>query len=160
MASPLPLSGKTAIVTGGSKGIGKSTVLQLASLGANVVINYANDDAAAKELAAQINTSYLSPPQAITIKAVVGNVADLAALVDATVKTYGKIDICIANAGILPMVDLEHSSEELFDTVFKLNVKHPFFLAQVRVFLRIQSDWLELTLSSRKQHLTCQRAHT
>jgi len=130
MASSLPLSGKTAIVTGGSKGIGKATVLQLAKLGANVVINYANDDAAAKELAAQINVSKLTPPQAITVKADVSKVADIEALVNTTVKTYGKIDIVAANAGTLPMVDLEHTSEEIFDTVFRMNVKHPFFLAQ------------------------------
>lgn len=65
------------------------------------------------------------------MKANAGDVKELESLVNRVVDVYGKIDILIANAGIMPMVDLEHTTEEVFDRVMRLNVKGPFFLAQV-----------------------------
>jgi len=127
------LIGKTALITGASKGIGKATALALARAGANVVINYASDDSSANELVATITSgSQSNPSRALAVKADAGDVQQLETLVKKVVDVYGKIDILIANAGIMPMVDLEHTTEEIFDRVMRLNVKGPFFLAQVR----------------------------
>lgn len=143
----LSLTGKTAIITGASKGIGKATALALARAGANVVINYSSDDASANELVTTITSDSQShPPKALAVKADAGDVQQLETLVKKVVDMYGKIDILIANAGIMPMKDLEHTTEELFDNVMRVNVKGPFFLAQVSqnlllsILLRMLSD--------------------
>lgn len=129
------LAGKTAIITGASKGIGKATALALARAGANVVINYSSDDASANELVSLITCGAQSKvPRALAVKADAGDVKELESMVNKVVDIYGKIDILIANAGIMPMADLEHTTEELFDRVMRLNVKGPFFLAQVCYF--------------------------
>lgn len=129
------LAGKTALITGASKGIGKATALALARAGANVVINYSSDDSSANELVSTITSGSQSKiPRALAVKADAGDVKELESMVNKVVDVYGKIDILIANAGIMPMADLEHTTEELFDRVMRLNVKGPLFLAQVCYF--------------------------
>lgn len=121
------LAGKVAIVTGGSKGIGRATALRLAKDGAYVVINYSSDSTAANDLVHGIGKD-----QAIAIQADAGSIAGADEMVNTTVKHFGKIDILIPNAGVLPMRDLESTTEADFDKTFNLNVKGPYFLCQVR----------------------------
>jgi len=123
--SPLPLSGKVALITGASKGIGRATVIRLAADGAKVVINYSSDASAADSLVSQIGSE-----NALAVQADAGSVPEIEKLVSETVKAFGKIDILIANAGILPMKDLASTTELDFDQTFGLNVKGPYFLAQ------------------------------
>ncbi|RMD39762.1 hypothetical protein DV735_g5371, partial [Chaetothyriales sp. CBS 134920] len=124
-SAPKPLAGKVALITGGSKGIGKATALHLAAQGASVVINYSSDTAAAEAVVQEIG-----PAQAFAVQADAGDVKDIQRLVDEAVARFGKIDILIPNAGILQMRDLQHTTEEDFDLTFKLNVKGPYFLVQ------------------------------
>lgn len=91
------------------------------------MINYASDSASANELVKQIGNE-----RALAVQADAGSVSGIETMVDATVKHFGKIDILIPNAGILPMKDLEHTSEDDFDQIMKINVKGPYFLVQVR----------------------------
>ncbi|CAF9942181.1 MAG: hypothetical protein HETSPECPRED_005384 [Heterodermia speciosa] len=121
----MALAGKVALITGASKGIGKATALRLAKDGARVVINYSSDKQAADEVVQLIGTD-----KAASIQADASKVADIEALVQQTVKFFGKIDILIPCAGMLPMSPLEATTEELFDKIFALNVKGPYFLAQ------------------------------
>jgi 3-oxoacyl-[acyl-carrier protein] reductase len=123
---PGPLSGKVALITGGSKGIGRATALKLAADGAKVVINYSSDAKAAEEVVQSIGSE-----NAIAVKADASNLTELEALVKATVDKFGKIDILIPNAGIMPMRTLEETTEEDFDRTMSLNVKGPYFLTQV-----------------------------
>jgi 3-oxoacyl-[acyl-carrier protein] reductase len=125
-ASTQPLAGKIALITGASKGIGAATALELSSLGAKVVINYSSDSAPADELVKRIGSD-----NAIAIKADAGSVQEIEALVKQTVEKWGRIDILIPNAGIAPMKDLESTTEEDFDAVYRLNVKGVYFLVQV-----------------------------
>lgn len=120
-----PLTGKVALITGGSKGIGKATAIALAKAGAHVVINYSSDSAAANEVVEHIGSD-----RAYALKANVGDVGEIKELVKHTVDKFGKIDILIPNAGVLPMKDLENTTEQDFDQTFGLNVKGPYFLVQ------------------------------
>ena len=122
----LPLAGKVALVTGASKGIGAAAVLELAKQGAKVVINYSSDAAPAEELVARLGAE-----NAIAVKADAGSVKEIERLVQTTVDRFGKIDIVVANAGIMLMRDLESTTEEDFDRMVGLNVKGPYFLVQV-----------------------------
>ena len=122
-----PLADKVAIITGGSKGIGRATALRLAKDGAKMVINYSSDSDAANDLVNEIGKEY-----AIAIQADAGSVAGAEKIVDGTMKQFGKIDILIPNAGVLLMRDLESTSEADFNKAIGLNVKGPYFLCQVR----------------------------
>ena len=120
------LSGKTALITGGSKGIGAATSLLLAKNGANVAINYSSDSAAAEKIVQQIGAD-----KCIAIKGDAGSVSDIELMVDQTVKKFGKIDVLIPCAGVLVMKSLEQTSEADWEKSYRLNVKGPYFLSQV-----------------------------
>lgn len=126
---PAPLSGRVAIITGGSKGIGRATATALSNAGALVSINYGRDADAANEVVKELG----GPEKALAIQADAGSIEGVSKIVDETVAKFGKIDIVFANAGVMPMSDLEHTTPETFDQVFNLNVKGPFFLAQKAV---------------------------
>ena len=81
MSSPKPLTGKVALVTGASRGIGKAIALKLASEGAKVVVNYVGNEAAAEEVVKEIGLE-----QAIAIQANVGSVSEITTLVDTTIQ--------------------------------------------------------------------------
>jgi len=121
-----PLSGKVAIVTGASKGIGKAVVERLAADGASVVINYNSDAASANAVVKAIGAD-----RALAVQADVSKVAEIQKLVDATVEKFGKIDILMPNAGLMKLKPLEAVTEADYDSHFNLNVKGPMFLVQV-----------------------------
>jgi 3-oxoacyl-[acyl-carrier protein] reductase len=90
------LSGKVALVTGGSKGIGRATCQALAKAGASVVINYSSDSSSADSLVNEIGSK-----QAFAVKADAGSVKGAEDMVKATIDRFGQLDILIANAGKL-----------------------------------------------------------
>ncbi|KAM0816421.1 hypothetical protein AB5N19_02223 [Seiridium cardinale] len=124
----MSLQDKVLIVTGGSKGIGAAIATKAASLGAKVVINYSRDSRPADALVKEIGSDC-----ALAVQADVSKVSEIEKLVDATVSKFGKIDILVPNAGIMPLQPLAAVTEEIFDRVYDLNVKGPFFLAQKAV---------------------------
>lgn len=124
----MSLAGKVALVTGASKGIGKSIVEKLAAEGASVVINYSRDAAPADELVKKFGAD-----RSLAIKADIGSVSESQRLVAETVAKFGKIDILVLNAGVMPSKDLAGTTEEDFDRTFNVNVKGPYFTAQVCV---------------------------
>ncbi|TGJ84434.1 hypothetical protein E0Z10_g4323 [Xylaria hypoxylon] len=123
-----PLNGKIAIVTGASKGIGRASTIALARLGATVIINYSSDEEAAQDTLAEVQK--LGAGEARIVRADVSSLSGVQSLVKQTVESYAKIDLLIANAGVMPMKDLEHTTEADFDRTFATNVKGPYFLAQ------------------------------
>jgi len=125
MSAAKPLEGKVAIITGGSKGIGKATAIQLAHDGAKVIINYSGDSAAAEQTVSEIGAS-----QAFAIKANAGSTSEISRLVDETIAHFGRLDIVVASAGIMPLNELDKLTEAEFDSIIALNVKGPLFLAQ------------------------------
>lgn len=125
----MSLQDKVVLITGGSKGIGRAIVLRVASAGAKVVINYGRDSAAADALVSEVG----GPDRALAVQADASSVADVARLVDAAVARFGRVDVLIPNAGIMPLQPLAATTEDLFDSAYALNVKGPFFLAQKAV---------------------------
>ncbi|KAJ5186286.1 hypothetical protein N7449_011050 [Penicillium cf. viridicatum] len=124
----LALAGKVAMITGGSKGIGKATALRLARDGAKVVIQHLSDDKGAQEVVGEIGEL-----NALAVKGNAGSVADSEELIRRTVERFGQIDIVIANAGSLPIRDLASTSEQDFNDCMDVNVKGPYFLIQKAV---------------------------
>ena len=122
------LHGKTAIVTGASKGIGRAIAIALAEHGANVVVSSRKKEAV-DEVAAEI---ILSGLEAKAIACHVAHPDQLKSLLDDTIATYGGVDILVNNAAINPVYGpLEDSNETAFDKIMEVNVKAPFLLSKL-----------------------------
>lgn len=117
------LSGKTALVTGASRGIGRAIALELAAAGADVAVNYAGSEEAAAAVAREIEGM---GRRAVTIKADVGNAAEAEQMVSRTIEAFGHIDILVNNAGITRDNLIMRMKEEEFDQVINTNLKGVF----------------------------------
>lgn len=113
------LSGKVAVVTGASKGIGASIAKHLAAEGAAVVVNYASSKAGADKVVAEIARD---GGKAIAVQADVAKKADVKRLFGKTKKAFGQLDVLVNNAGIYEFSPLEQITEEHFHKHFNLNV--------------------------------------
>lgn len=113
------LKNKTVIVTGASKGIGAEIAKNLAEKGANVVVNYNNSKNAAEKVVAEISGKL---GKAISIKADVTKVEEIATLFKETINIYGKIDVIVNNAGVYQFEPLEVITKEEFNRQFNSNV--------------------------------------
>jgi glucose 1-dehydrogenase len=119
----MDLDGKVAVVTGAGSGIGYSIAERLAGEGAAVCVNYLGYEEDAKALAQRL-------PKAIAVKADVSKAADVQAMVDATVKAFGTVDVLINNAGLersVPFLDID---EATWDLMLDVDLKGAFFCAQ------------------------------
>ena len=118
------LKGKTAVVTGGSRGIGEAIVYKLASMGANVAVIYAGSRAAAERVCEKCKQEY-----SVEAKAYQCNVADFSAVKEAVVKIradFGAVQFLVNNAGITHDGLLAMMKEEDFDAVLDTNLKGAF----------------------------------
>jgi 3-oxoacyl-[acyl-carrier protein] reductase len=123
------LKGKTAIITGASRGMGRAGALLFAQQGADVVVNYKSDGQAADAVVDKIGEL---GGRAIAVQADVGNLKDLPGLVDASLGAFGKIDILYHNAAIhWACRELEDVTEEVWDKTYDCIVKGPFFLTKL-----------------------------
>jgi len=113
------LSGKVAVVTGASKGIGAGIAKALGSEGASVVVNYASDKTGAEKTVAEITKA---GGKAVAIGASVANSADVEKLFTETKKVFGKVDILVNNAGVYSFTPLEAVTEEEINRIFTTNV--------------------------------------
>lgn len=117
------LTGKVALVTGGSRGIGRAIALQLAEAGADVAVNYAGNEQAAAEVVQAIEAL---GRQAICLRADVGSWEQSEQLVQQTIEKFGKIDILVNNAGITRDNLMMRMKEDDFDQVVHTNLKGVF----------------------------------
>ncbi|WP_422927704.1 SDR family NAD(P)-dependent oxidoreductase [Singulisphaera sp. PoT] len=113
------LSGKVAVVTGASKGIGASIAKNLAAAGAAVVVNYSSSKEGADKVVAEIEKA---GGKAVAVGGNLSKAADIDALFAKTKETYGRLDILVNNAGIFEFAPLEAITEEHFHKQFNLNV--------------------------------------
>lgn len=119
----MKLLGKTAIVTGGSRGIGKAIAIKLAEQGANIVVNYSNSPESANEVIRMIETI---GRQGIAIKADVSNPSEVEELISVAEARFSSIDILINNAGITRDTLLMKMKEDDWDSVITTNLKGTF----------------------------------
>src|SRR6476659_2783473 len=124
----MQLKNKVAIVTGGNTGIGKAIVLELARQGANVAVDYISHPDATEELEKQI---VALGDLAIGVEADVSKVADLQNLVDSAVKTFGRLDIMVNNAGMETRTSVLDTTEQQYEKVLEVNLKSAFFGTQL-----------------------------
>jgi glucose 1-dehydrogenase len=121
------LKNKVAIVTGGNSGIGKAIVLELAKRGANVAIDCVSHPEATEELEKQIS---LLGDQSIGVEADVSQLSELDRLIATTVKTFGRLDIMVNNAGIETRTSILDTTEQQYEKVLQVNLKSAFFGTQ------------------------------
>lgn len=117
------LKGKCAIVTGAAKGIGKAIALKLASLGANIVLNYRSSEEKAIETENEIKALGV---EVLRVKGDISNISDVENLINSAKEKFGKIDIMVNNAGITKDTLILRMKEEDFNSVIDVNLKGVF----------------------------------
>ncbi len=129
---------RVALVTGGSRGIGRAIALKLAEQGFQVAVNFVSRADAAEEVVSAI---VAAGSQAIAVKGNVASEVDRAAMLEQTLAEFGRIDLLVNNAGIGSpnREDLLKVSQDDWDVVFDTNLKGPFFLSQ-----RVANAMIEL----------------
>ncbi len=126
------LTGKVAVVTGASKGIGAGIAEELAAQGASVVVNYASSKEGADKVVANITKA---GGKAIAVGGSVAKAEDIEKIFGETKKAYGKVDILVNNAGVYGFKPLESISEEDFDWMYGTNVKGLLLATQAGIKL-------------------------
>jgi 3-oxoacyl-[acyl-carrier protein] reductase len=125
-----PLTGKVAIVTGSSRGIGRAIAECLGKDGASVVVNYVRNADKATEVVSAVEAA---GGYALAVRADLGNVADIRRLFQETVDRFGRLDILVNSAGLFQPKPLSEVTEDEFDATFAVNVKGAFFALQEAV---------------------------
>jgi 3-oxoacyl-[acyl-carrier protein] reductase len=113
------LTGKVAVVTGASKGIGAAIAKSLAAEGATVVVNYASSKAGADTVVAAITAA---GGKAVAVGGDVSKAAEANGIIDAAIKNYGRLDILVNNSGVYEFTPIEAITEEQFHKAFNVNV--------------------------------------
>jgi 3-oxoacyl-[acyl-carrier protein] reductase len=116
---------RAAVVTGASGGIGKAVALRLASDGFAVVVNYSGRAAGAEEIVAEIGAG---GGQAVAIQADVSRPDDVARMFQQALSTYGRIDVVVHSAGIMPLSPIAKGDLDLFDQVIAVNLRGTYIV--------------------------------
>jgi 3-oxoacyl-[acyl-carrier protein] reductase len=132
----IDLTGRAAIVTGSSRGIGRAVAVRLAECGARVAVNYAANASAAQAVAREIGDG-----RCIVVQADVRKDADVRRLVDETLKAFGRIDILVNNAGTIKDGLLLRMSEEDWDEVMDLDLRAAFLCTRACLRPMLRQRW-------------------
>ncbi len=123
-------AGKTAIVTGASRGVGRATAIRLAEAGANVVVNYLSNDAEAQETVEMCKNRGVG---AIAVAADVSEFVGAQAIAKVAIERFGRIDLLVCNAGVWDGAPIEDMSEELWNKVINTNLKSAWAMTKACV---------------------------
>jgi 3-oxoacyl-[acyl-carrier protein] reductase len=116
---------KTAIVTGASRGIGSAVAKRLAADGFAMVVNYAGNSDLAQKIVDEIRDA---DGEALAIRADVSNPEEVKQLFAKTIETYGRVDVVVNNAGIMPLSPIAKENLETFDKVININLRGTFLV--------------------------------
>lgn len=119
----MDLKGKTALITGGARGIGRAISIKLGSLGANIVVNYSGSQGAAEEVVEELMAMGV---KAVAIKADVANFEQVQKMFEDVNESFGSIDILVNNAGITKDTLIMRMTGDDFDKVININLKGTF----------------------------------
>ena len=123
----MKLSGKVALITGSSRGIGRATALRLAQEGCNIIVNYVKDEKSAQSVVKEITKL---GRKAIAIKADVANEEEVKDMIKETITKLGTIDILVNNAGIVWDIPLFEKPMDKFQRTIDVNLKGVFFCSK------------------------------
>ncbi len=118
---------RVVLVTGAQQGIGQATVLAFAAAGYDVAINWLDDQAAAEAIAGRVRAQ---GHRALTVRADVADLEQIAGMVDTTVSGLGRVNVLVNNAGVFPRVPFLEMTEADWDLVVDINLKGSAFAAQ------------------------------
>jgi NAD(P)-dependent dehydrogenase (short-subunit alcohol dehydrogenase family) len=140
---------RVALITGASRGIGRGIALELASLGFDLVVNYAGNLAAANQTAADCVTRAQAQGKTIRAdccQADISHGEERRKLIEFTRSQFGRLDLLVNNAGVAPSVraDLLEATEASFDRLININVKGPYFLTQLAARWMIEQSRAEV----------------
>lgn len=124
------LRDQVAIVTGGSRGIGRATALRLAEAGAHVIVNYAHQQSGAEDV---VRSCEELGVKALAARADVSNFRQAKTLVETALEHFGRLDLLVANAGIWEGAPLVEMSEEIWDRVIETNLKGTWAVCRAAV---------------------------
>ncbi len=130
LVDSLKLKDRVAVVTGGSRGIGRAAVNCFARLGANVVVNYVSDERAAADAVAEAESAGVG---ALAVQADVSLSPDALYLIDASVDRFGRVDFLVCSAGIWEGSPIDQMSEEVWDRTIDLNLKGTWTVCRAAV---------------------------
>ncbi len=132
------IAGKTALVTGASKGLGRAIAIRLAQRGARVAVNYNSSAEAAAEVVGAIEGM---GGEAIAVKADVSKLDEVKAMVDEVEAAYGQIAILVNNAGIINDQLLMRMSDEAWHSVIDINLNGAFYCTRAALRNMVRSRW-------------------
>ncbi|MDP6049488.1 MAG: 3-oxoacyl-ACP reductase family protein, partial [SAR202 cluster bacterium] len=132
------LKGKTALVTGAAKGIGRAAAIRLAEMGANVVVNYNSSQKEADDTANHLEDFGV---ESISYQADVGNLSEVTKMVEDVTEQFGQIDILINNAGIIDDGLLLRMSDEAWSRVINTNLNGTFYCSRAVLRTMVRSRW-------------------
>ena len=141
---PKTFTGKVALVTGASRGIGRAVGIRLAGDGFAVVLNYVGNKVRAAEVVGEIRSA---GGQAVAVQADVANSSEVECLFDEAEKAFGSLGLVVHNAGIMKMLPLATAGEEDFDAIFATNVRGTFNVLK-QAANRVLNGGRIITLSS------------
>jgi len=145
------LDGKVALVTGAQQGIGRAIAIALAQAGADVAINYLDNQQAAGEVADAVRAA---GQRAVLVHGDVARIPSSQAMVEATVAQLGRIDILVNNAGMFPRVAFLEMQESDWDFVHGINLKGAAFCAQAAVRAMIKAGHGGVVINLASQAIT------
>ena len=123
-------AGKTAIVTGSSRGVGRATAVRLAEAGANVVVNYLSNE---EEALDTVRVCQNKGVESIAVQADVSEFLEAQKLAKATLERFGRIDLLVCNAGVWEGAPIEEMSEEVWNKVINTNLKSAWAMTKACV---------------------------
>ena len=132
------IEGKAALVTGGSKGLGRAIALGLAGMGVKVAVNYRSSAEAAAEV---VRTIVDSGGEALAVQADVADVAQVTTMVEKINGAWGQVDILVNNAGIIQDGLLVRMTDEAWDKVIATNLNGAFYCARAVLRKMLSSRW-------------------